>query len=576
MGIPTLQFDFHLNDGEQNRAIVFTNPVDIVSTYKTSEVHACLKKIEKAIDNGFYVAGYLSYEATYAFYNVNKTIDSEIPLLWFGLFERPIYKPLKNIVSDFSVGEWTMIENKHSYFKQVNDILKLIHDKQTEQVNYTIPFETIFKGDSFSYYEQLKRSQRADFSAFFQFEQFDILSVSPELFFSIEDKHVMVKPMKGTIHRGKTYEEDLRNFNWLQHSEKNMIENDLITNLMKNELHSIANNVAITERYTIKKYPTVFQMTSTIKGEMKKQIHPIDVLKRLFPSGSITGLPKKKTIEIIADMETTNRGVYCGAIGYFKPNFEAVFNVPIRTVTIDKHRGKAKYFAGGAITEHSKPDEEFKEVIAKTKVLKKKYPEFQLLETILLHDGNIFLKDEHIERLLKSAAYFDININRKKLDKKLNEIIKQYTNGKWRVRLLVDENGMTNIEIYPLENTFNNRVRLSKFPIDKSNAFLYHKTTERSIFEKHINLLKTNDLDILLWNEQREITEFSIGNVVVERNGELITPPVNCGLLPGTFRGHLLENGIIKEDKIYIDELEDITNIWLINSVRKWVKVNLN
>lgn len=573
MTIPTLQFDFKMNNS--NNPVTFTNPVEIITTTNSNNVNLCLEKVNNAIRDGFYVAGFISYEAAYALYDLKQTIENEMPILWFGLFKEPTIKQFHVEENNFSLDEWKMKVSKHTYKERVLKALQFIQKGLTKQINYTVPFETSFKGNSYDYYIQLKRVQQAHFCAYITLDRFDVLSISPELFFSLQDGMITVKPMKGTIHRGKTYEEDLKNRMWLERSMKNKIENDLIVESMYEELKSIAENISINDRHSIEKYPTVYQMTTTIKGNLKPQVNPIKVLTTLFPSGSISGYPKRKTIEIITQLEKEAREVYCGAIGYFTPDGNAIFNVPIRTVTIDKVKSIARYQAGGAITERSCPDEEFKEILTKTKVLSTSRQPFQLLETMLLDNGQIFLKEYHLQRLLESAKYFDFEIKENEIEKQLKKLEKQYPSGNWRIRLLVDYKGEITIKVTLLEATKNHEVILAEEPINKENVFLYHKTTERTMFDKHRQKLSKNDLDVLLWNVHGEITEFTIGNIVVQKNGELITPPVSCGLLPGTFRQYLLDQRKIKEGKILIEELDQVESMWLINSVRKWIKVTI-
>src|SRR5699024_10380037 len=377
MTIPKLQFDFRLNQEAELHPIIFTDPIEIIMTYQIDEIKPSLAKVEAAINNGHYVAGYMNYEASYAFYHTNQTIESDITLLWFGVFNEPNATPeIPNLNNNFTVGTWAMQESKQIYSNNVREILQLIQDGHTEEVNYTVPFHASFHGDPYPYYEQLKRAQQANFNAFLQLEDLAILSVSPEKFFSIKDNTVSVKPMKGTVKRGMSSKKDMEQFRWLQQSEKDKVENDLITELMKDELERIADNIIIANRYEIETYPTVYQMTSTIHGDLKKEVHPVRVLRTLFPCGSITGVPTQKTVDIIATKEKANRGVYCGAIGYFTPNHEAIFNVAIRTVTINQKKQLAQYHAGGGITRSSTVDKEFEELIAKTDVLNKTLPTF--------------------------------------------------------------------------------------------------------------------------------------------------------------------------------------------------------
>lgn len=573
--LPKLQFDFYSDNDGKKDPIIFVNPVDIITTYDINVVKSSLSKIKLAIDDGYYVAGYVSYEATYALYHKKRTIDSDIPLLWFGVFNHPVDDTNSTTDKSFTIGQWTMHESKETYIENVHRILQHINNGETEQVNYTVPFTAEFNGRTYPYYKQLKKAQEANFNAYLQFEQFDILSVSPEKFFSIQNGVVSLRPMKGTVERGHTLIQDKERFNWLQQSEKNKIENDLITKLMTHELKLVANDVTTFDQYRIEKYPTVYQMTTGLKGKLKNNVHPVDVLTSLFPCGSITGVPKDKTIGIISEKESENRNIYCGTIGYFTPNKEAVFNVAIRTVTVHKREQLARYHAGGAITKQSTPEEEYKELLTKTDVLNIIRPKFKLLETILLDEGKLFLREKHMNRLRQSAQYFNFVFNHVVLEETLDYLTNQYRKNKWRIRLLLNKDGKISTEAYPLHDMDHNTVILAKEPINKHNVFHYHKSTERTMFDKHLQLLGENHLDVLLWNEAGEITEFTIGNVVVELNGKLITPPIESGLLPGTYREQLIEDGIITEEIISLDDLHNITAMWLINSVRKWIKVTL-
>lgn len=576
MNIPKLQFDFYNPSKGLDSQLIFQEPRKVITTFNMNEVTSCLEEIKSAINEGYYVAGFLSYEATYALYKLNRAIDSDFPLLWFGVFNEANKQKDRKEAGNYRIGTWKMKESKESYMANIHTILRLIDEGKTRQVNYTTSLETSFSGDSFAYYERLKRAQKAKYNALLQFDKFDIVSVSPEKFFSIENDTITLRPMKGTIHRGLSFEDDVKLAEWLKTSKKNQLENDLITHLMKKELEQVAHNLSVFDQYRVEQYPTLWQMTTAIKANLKKHVHPVEVLTSLFPCGSITGAPKRETIEIIAQLEGQARGIYCGSIGYFTPDKEAYFNVAIRTATIDKLTNKAFYHAGGAITEQSLAEEEFEEVITKTNVLTRTIPSFKLIETLLIEDGRIFLEDEHRLRLENSAHYFAFSLNAKELDLCLSNLKNTYHKGSWRVRLLLSVNGDFSTEVCPTEPTQLNKVALAKVAIDSQQIFLYHKTTERTVYSDARQGLAEDYLDVLLWNEANEITEFTIGNVVVRKDGKLLTPPLSSGLLPGTFREHLLANNIIEERVIHVKDLNDITDIWLINSVRKWVKVILH
>jgi para-aminobenzoate synthetase/4-amino-4-deoxychorismate lyase len=278
-------------------------------------------------------------------------------------------------------------------------------------------------------------------------------------------------------------------------------------------------------------------------------------------------------MNIITELETTPRKIYTGSIGYISPNRKAQFNVAIRTALIDRENKTAEYGAGGGIVWDSTSTDEYSEALLKARVLTER-PQllgFSLIETMLWTPENgYFLREKHLERMQDSADYFDFPFSREKLESYLDEFTVDL-NSPQRIRILLNKNGEFNGEakIFQVHETLF-RVRLAEQAIDSSNPFFFHKTTQRDMYPA------PNEFDdVLLYNEKNELTEFTIGNLVVEINGELFTPPMSCGLLPGTYRAYLLETKQIKERVIYKDELTNCTKIFLVNSVRKWVEVRI-
>src|SRR5699024_7567932 len=388
-----LQFDFKTEN--QTEAITFKEPIKLITAYKAGDLAVCWNEVEEAIEAGFYVAGYVTYEVAYSLFDIKATYDDEnMPLLSFGVFNAPSPAPVQ-AYQPYKVSEWKMTQTKTEYAAHFQQVMEALEAGRTEQVNYTVAFTAEFTGDAYHYYNTLKNAQQAAYAAYLQMDNKQILSVSPELFFHVKNDTIKVKPMKGTIKRGQTYEEDIEKEKFLRQSEKNKTENKIITNLMKNELKEVAKHdtIHISEAFTVEKYPTVYQMTSTVEAELAERVNIVDVLRKLFPCGSIPGAPKKETLQLIHDIETAPRHVYCGAIGYFTPDGEAVFNVPIRTVTIDGETNIASYGAGGAITAQSTMKDEYEEVYTKTKVLSYVEEAFELLETFGLYDGSYLVLD---------------------------------------------------------------------------------------------------------------------------------------------------------------------------------------
>jgi para-aminobenzoate synthetase / 4-amino-4-deoxychorismate lyase len=572
---PLLAFEYADSNGII-KPLTFQNPVSVITTSKLEDVLPSFQLVQEAVDKGYYAAGFLSYESAPAFDSAYKVKNSgAFPLLWFGIFSEPEPAQLRSS-GKFSVSEWKPSISMAEYNQGITSIKKSIELGDTYQTNYTIRLHSQFNGDSLAFYNRLKKAQNSNYCAYIHTGEQSILSASPELFFHLDNGKVTTRPMKGTIQRGATFEEDAANADWLLHSEKNRAENLMIVDLLRNDLGMIAQSgtVKVEKIFEIEKYPTVHQMTSTISAQVSETASIIDIFKALFPCGSITGAPKISTMNIIADLENEPREVYCGAIGYITPNKEAIFNVPIRTVLIDHQTGSAVYGVGGGVTWDSTSEGEYHEILAKAKLLEENPADFQLLESLLLDNGDYFLLDEHVIRIVNSARYFGFLFEEKRIKKSLQKYRVSNQNGLIKVRLLLAKDGEIAIEGQPItqQDTLL-KVTLAESPVDKSNTFLYHKTTKREIYTKFQKQKPSQAFDILLWNHEGELTEFTNGNVVLEIDDTLWTPPVESGLLAGTFRNQLIKTGEIYEKILTHSDLEKATRIWFINSVRKWREV---
>ncbi|RIU88821.1 aminodeoxychorismate synthase component I [Oceanobacillus picturae] len=573
-----LYFDFLNGEGVKSPKH-FTNPTDIISTSSIEEVLPCLKRVQQAVNDGSYAAGYVSYEAAPAFdptYKVNPSVNQ--PLVWFGIFDHPSKKSF-TATGTYETAEWTPLTGKEVYVQNISRIKEAIRQGITYQVNYTIRMRSQFTGDSIAYYKQLAEAQTSNYSAYINDGKHTMISASPELFFHLKDKTMFTKPMKGTASRGNTLPLDIQQKDWLYQSAKNRAENVMIVDLLRNDLGRIAKpgTVKVPKLFSIESYPTVHQMTSTVTAELEETIELPDVFKALFPCGSITGAPKGSTMQIITELEEQPRNVYCGAIGYITPDMEAIFNVPIRTVILDNEKGNATYGVGGGITWDSESEEEYDEVLTKSKILRSEHNHFQLLESIGYTDGEFLVLENHLKRLKKSADYFNFQVDLVEIRKELTNLQQQLTEEtKWKIRLLVNKDGSIQLESQPLkESTLPVKIELAAVPVDKDNLFLYHKTTNRSVYQALFQYAGETANDLLLWNQANEITECTTGNIVVEMDGKFYTPPVKCGLLPGTYREDLLNRGIIHERVIYKHEMQQCSGFWMINSVRGWVPIEI-
>lgn len=575
-----------LYDHFKSKWIQFTGPVKIYETRNLTNIPAILEEVDKEVnEKGFYAAGFITYEASAAFDPALKTKNAGVvlPLICFGIYNGfENYNPNENNKGIYKIGTWKADISKSKYTENIKKVKDYIRKGDTYQVNYTFLQYAEFTGEPLSFFTNLMKNNYRGFPAYIESDSFAICSASPELFFYLKDRKIITRPMKGTIKRGLTNKGDRINCQKLHLSEKNRAENLMIVDMIRNDLGRIAlpGSIDVTKLYEIEKYPYVIQMTSTVNAEIPEnnsKLYP--VLNKLFPCASITGAPKVRTMEIIDELENRPRGIYTGSIGYYSPLKEAQFNVAIRTVTIDKKTNTAEYGVGGGIVWDSDTKDEYEECLTKAGVLNFQNSEFKLLETLLFEPGSgYFLRKYHLKRLFSSAKFFNFNIDEDKIIRKLNIIAGSFLEKTYRIRLLVDKNGNVGYEALEFDIASiktHVKVAVANQQIDSRNVYLYHKTTNRSVY---VDAKAANKaaFDVILWNENKEITESTIANIVLKIENDFFTPPVSCGLLAGTYRQYLIDNNKIKEKKLYLDDLKLADEIFLINSVRKWLPAEID
>ncbi len=576
----------------------FQNPVRLVTAVSPQELLPALVELETAVQTQkLYAAGFISYEAAAAFdLAVHPPLDG-LPLLWFGLFERfeeigdwrlEISKSISNRQSP-AVGSWQPAVSRAAYDAAIQQIKEHIAAGDTYQVNYTFPQHARFAGEPLSYFGELVAAQQANYAAYLDIGRFVICSASPELFFGLDGTRLYSKPMKGTAVRGLTLAQDEANSTWLAQSEKNRAENVMIVDMIRNDMGRVAEvgSVHVPKLFEVERYPTLLQMTSTVTAQTSAPLSQI--VANMFPCASITGAPKVRTMEIIKQLEPQPRGVYTGSIGFFGPDGQAQFNVAIRTVLVDREQGRATYGVGSGIVWDSAAAEEYEECRVKSRVLTEKRPSFQLIETMLWQpDGGIFLLDEHLARLGSSADYFGIDwVETPALSDaevavltKLDSLTQTLTEPV-KVRLLLAQDGTLTLQTVPLSVGALPqpvRVGLAREPVDSQTVWLYHKTTRRDLYDA-ARASRLDCDDVILHNERGELTEASSSNIALLLDGELVTPPIESGLLGGTFRSYLLKNpegfgnplGLpLREKVLTMADLARCEGIYLFNSVRGW------
>jgi len=465
------------------------------------------------------------------------------------------------------------------YKEAIARIKDYIRAGDTYQVNYTIRGRFSFEGDPALLYEALRMRQPVPYGGFVRACGMSVLSLSPELFFRIRDGFIESRPMKGTVKRGRWLEEDAAKARWLFEDEKNRAENVMIVDLIRNDLGRICEigTVAVPKLFEIERYETLFQMTSLVRGRLKEgKWCAKDVFKALFPCGSVTGAPKIRTMEIIAELENSPRGIYCGAIGFMHRS-QSVFNVAIRTVTLSGSKGEIGI--GSGVTIDSIDEVEYGETTLKMDFLTKPLEDFTLIETMLVDEnGTIPYLSLHMDRLKRSAQYFSFFMDeREVLDTIKRKIADSDYKRPFILRLSLKRGG----EIEVSERAFSRiaepvKVTLSNVRIDPDDKYLYHKTSKRGIFDRELKKARARGFfECILLNIKGEVTQGSFTNVFLERNGLLYTPPVEAGLLPGVLRSHLLSSGAAKEIPLGPKDFEE-GNLYVGNSVRGLLRASID
>ncbi|MCX7046913.1 MAG: aminodeoxychorismate synthase component I [Candidatus Sumerlaeota bacterium] len=569
------------NSSEKSGWLCFIKPIQVIQTHDIERIEDCLRRVEDALAQGLHAAGFIAYEAAPAFDRaLSAHPPGPLPLLWFGLYEAPQWLESLPIPAGATcqTAAWTNAISKEKYLEALRKIRNYIANGHTYQVNFTTRLRADFHGDAYAFFHALYQAQPTPYAAYLDLGDHAICSGSPELFFDLSGAEIFSRPMKGTGTRGLTTQEDELRAAALRASPKERAENTMIVDMIRNDLGRIAHagSVRVTDMFTVERYATVLQMTSTARAETGASLTKI--LRAMFPCASVTGAPKVRTMQIIKELETAPRGIYTGCIGCATPGRRARFNVAIRTVHINRATGAAEYGTGGGIVWDSQAEREYEECAAKALLLMRARPSFQLIETLLFKPSGYSLLREHLDRLMDSAHYFGFDVDRESVSTRLCEATERLPRTRHRVRLLASENGDISIEASPLVRSRPRkrwRVALANAPINSQDPFLYHKTTHRQVYEAAKADFPGYD-DVILWNERGEVTESTIANVVAKIGGKIVTPPVACGLLPGTLRRHLLARGRLEERVIAREELKRAQAIFLINSVRGWIPISLS
>ncbi|MGH7642410.1 MAG: aminodeoxychorismate synthase component I [Candidatus Dormibacteria bacterium] len=581
---PIARFDDLTSGGS---SIEFSDPEQILVAGGTEEVVPTLRAVEEAVAEGRWAIGFLAYEAVTGLdpnLSTRQLSDGEplptLPLAWFGLFSAPRaveqLQESERLEPSFRVSGWHPAIGEAEYQSKVETVRAAIEAGETYQCNLTLPIRSRIEGDLFDFYRQLALAQRGAYNAYLDTGRHVIASASPELFFDWTADRVEARPMKGTAPRGRWPEEDCARAHELLQSPKEQAENVMIVDLLRNDLGKVGRpgTVEVSDLFHLERFETLWQLTSTVRARVPPTTGLTELLRALFPSGSVTGAPKPRTMALISELEVSRRGVYCGAIGMVAPpgaSFRARFSVPIRTAVVDRLTGDAVYGTGGGITWDSNAAAEHRELVTKSAILHRYPVRFQLIETMAYQPGpGLRNCEDHLRRLAASAEYFGFQLDLASVRTRLSEATRGASEAA-RVRLLVDRDGVATIELasMPPPSTEPVRLTVDRKPVQSAEIWLYHKTTKRTTYESRKARHRDVD-DVVMVNERGELTETTVANLALHLDGKWLTPSHEAGCLPGVQRGRLIAEGTLKERALYIEDLRRAQQIALVSSLRGW------
>jgi len=555
------------------RFLVFEDPVETLVAHEPGEVPGLLVRVEQEAFRGRWVVGFVGYEAAPAFdptLSVHLRPPGPAPLAAFASFDVPSIDQEAPREGTAKIEGRAPSLSESAYASSVARIREAIAAGSTYQVNFVFPFSGSFSGRPHDLLRRLLSAGEAPYAALIEGEEWAVLSLSPELFFERRAGLLTMRPMKGTRPRGRFGDEDRRLAAELAASEKDRAENLMIVDMVRNDLGRVARagSVEVRECFALERYPTVWQMTSTVTAESDAGLP--EIFAALFPCASVTGAPKRATMRIIRELEPALRGVYCGAVGVVQPGGDARFAVAIRTLELDTRASSFRYGVGSGVTWDSSAREEWSECLAKARVLDGAPPEFALFETMRWRPGRgIELLDLHLERLVASADFFGFAGTEASIEREARAAVAARCAGlplrTHKMRLVLERDGNLCVDAEPFEaETRTWRLAVAREPVSSSEPLAFHKTTLRERYENARASAPPEIDEVLLVNEHGELTEGTRTNLFVELAGGWLTPPRTAG-------EHLLRTGQAREATLYPHDLRRAHRIRLGNALRGWI-----
>lgn len=581
-------------------SFLFEQPERIVRCDDPGGIEAALEAVQAGLDEGLFAAGWLSYEVGYGLEPRLRSLmpaGRREPLVWFGLFRRrrrldraevDLFWRERTQGTGYTLSPLQPAQTREGYLEAFARIQDWLAAGDVYQINLTMDAAATFTGDPLALHAALRQAQPVAHGAFIAAGDWCVSSHSPELFLNRAGDQVTVKPMKGTAARGRWFAEDEAAKAALSGDAKSRAENLMIVDLERNDLSRLAlpGSVSAEDLFHVDAYPTVLQMISTVRGVVPPATRSLDLLRAIFPCGSVTGAPKIRAMEIIAALEQRPRGVYTGAIGYISPDGDASFSVPIRTLVVDAG-GTARMGIGSGIVADSDGPAEWDECLLKAAFLQAPQARPALIETLLWdRETGWWLLDEHLARLRESAGYFVYPFDEATVRGALELASGSFPTGRdHRVRLLLSPVGAVSVTATGLDVRAGREALESAPPsvawastaVRSSDPFLFHKTTRRALYDQALAAAsRDGHWDLLFRNERDEVTEGARSTLFVFRQGQWLTPPLESGLLPGVFRRHFMAHNTVHEQVLTRADLDTADRICVANAIWGLVEVRLS
>ncbi|MBW0145842.1 aminodeoxychorismate synthase component I [Sphingomicrobium clamense] len=551
MDAPFCLFDDARPDSEAG-ALLFESPREVVVAERLGQVRPALERLRTALAEGNYAAGYLGYEAGHA---LDPALEASArqgdrPLLWFGLFDAPqrlSKADIEDLLSDREGRVASPVPRiaEAKYVAAVERVREALFAGDYYQANLTFQNDVAVGGSALGLYRALRSHGTGGWGGVLATESYELISVSPEQFFKVENGCLSAKPMKGTAPRGESPEIDRKLAKELAADEKQRAENLMIVDLLRNDMARVAvpGTVRVPKLFAVETYPTVHQMVSEIEAELAPGMTAVDAIEKLFPCGSVTGAPKIAAIKALRELEPEPRGAYTGSMGWMSPNGDAAFNVMIRTLERVAGSSQARLGLGSGLVVDSVPRHEWAECRLKGKFVEDAASEFDLIETMRYDpEEGIIALEAHLLRMKEAAAALGFAYDRHDARNELQAA----TFGKpdvSLVRLLASRTGAMAIEVRPLGDPPTEPVSVEVVPmeVEPGDFRLDYKTTDRAFYD---DPRKTSEAhEVVFERADGTITEGSRSSVFVERDGTLVTPPRSAGLMPGVFRQGMIDEG---------------------------------